>query len=221
MSANTGFVDCHVPSVAKPCSIWYKISGCWPPKTRPLLILHGGPGFTHDYLSSLEDLTSPPWNLSLIFFDQLGSGKSTHLPEKYLDRGFWTEQLFLDQVTAVIRHLNVQDDYNMLGHSWGGMLASSYAAKNPQGLKNLVLANTPVSGGHWLSVYKKYRDSMPKPHREILEMPRTLSTCSDDAYLSAMEEFNRRHFIQMRILPPDLLKSYEDMASDRTVTVST
>lgn len=35
MSANTGFVDFHVPSVAKPCSIWYKISGCWPPKNTP------------------------------------------------------------------------------------------------------------------------------------------------------------------------------------------
>lgn len=68
---------------------------------RPLLVLHGGPGCTHDYLVSLCDLVND--NRSVIHYDQLGNGRSTHMSEAPYD--FWTVDLFLRELENLISEL--------------------------------------------------------------------------------------------------------------------
>ncbi|KAJ7608498.1 proline-specific peptidase [Mycena polygramma] len=116
---------------------WYKVVGDLHGATsrRPLVALHGGPG-AH--------------SIPLVVYDQIGTGNSTHLPEKKGDTSFWTEQLFLDELDNLLTHLGTQDDYDLLGHSWGGMFGSRHAAGGPAGLKHLVLASTPASMNLWM-----------------------------------------------------------------------
>lgn len=221
MTPRQGYINLALDSVQSPCRLWYRIVGDWPANSRPILTLHGGPGFTHHYLLSTEDLANPPYNRTVIFFDQLGSGNSTHLPEKIGDYKFWTEGLFLRQVNSVLIYLGIETDYDLIGHSWGGMLASAHAAEGPVGLKHLVLANAPVSSNRWLAAYRRYREQMPEPYRKILKTTRTAKSSLDAEYLKAMDVFNKRHFISLDPLPSCVEQSYRALAEDRTVTLST
>lgn len=80
-------------------------------------------------------------------YDQLGCGRSTHLREKMGDESFWTIDLFLSELDNLLAHLKIEE-YDLLGQSWGGILANEHAAHQPKGLKKLILANTPASSKH-------------------------------------------------------------------------
>ena len=71
-------VEGHVPytpaTAGKPCQTWFKTVGNMQSGVRPLVIVHGGPGLSHDYLLSLMDLASAPHNIPLMFYDQIGNG---------------------------------------------------------------------------------------------------------------------------------------------------
>jgi pimeloyl-ACP methyl ester carboxylesterase len=78
-------------------------------------------------------------------YDQLGCGRSTHLPEKKGDVDFWTVKLFLRELDNLLSHLGIQNNYDLYGHSWGGNLASEHAVCQPEGLNKLIIANAPSS----------------------------------------------------------------------------
>lgn len=218
MERTEGYINFPCAAAGKPCQIWYMCLGDI--KTgRPLVVLHGGPGLCHDYLLSLTDLSREA--RPLVFWDQIGCGKSTHLPEKFCDYGFWTEQFFLDQITAVLAQLDIQNDYDLLGQSWGGMLAATHAAMQPAGLRRLVLASTPFSSKMWMDTYKRYRENMPDKLRALLMQTRTFSTPSTAEYDGALDEFYKRHFMNLDPLPAEILRSYADLNRDDTVWKST
>src|SRR5215217_7482976 len=80
---------------------WYRITGEVNRGRPALVVVHGGPGSTHDYLLSLAGLAgSDSTGWPVVHYDQLGNGGSTHLP----DRGprFWTVQLFLDELDNLL-----------------------------------------------------------------------------------------------------------------------
>lgn len=140
----TGTVDFDAKA-GKPVQTWYQVYGDLKSGVTPVVALHGGPGSTHHYLLPLIDLATLH-SIPVIFYDQIGNGNSTHLPEKSGDAaGFWTEQLFLDELDNLLRHLGIQDNYALLGQSWGGMLAARHASKQPKGLKRLVISESPAS----------------------------------------------------------------------------
>src|SRR6476661_9112597 len=96
-------VDAREGTVAFPfagdeAETWYRVSGELRPgdsaTPAPLVVLHGGPGATHDYLLSLTDLARD--GRAVVFYDQLGNGRSTHLPERGAD--FWTVELFVREL---------------------------------------------------------------------------------------------------------------------------
>lgn len=222
MLPREGFIEFKHRSVSHSCSIWYKISGPWPTaaSSRPLLTLHCGPGYTHDYMLPLEDLCKAPFHFTVIFFDQLGSRRSTPLPEKLLDHDFWTEQFFLDQVTTILRHLDIGDNYDLLGHSWGGMLATIHAARQPHGLNRLVIAHAPVDSKFWAEKYHDFRERMPEHYRAILNRPRTIDSPPDAEYSEAIQEFYKRHFIKLDPIPKELARSWEVLEADPTAALS-
>lgn len=78
-------------------------------------------------------------------YDQVGCGRSTHLPEKGGDENFWTVKLFLQELENLLSHLGIQDSYDLYGHSWGGNLGSEHAVLRPKGLNKLIIANSPAS----------------------------------------------------------------------------
>ena len=157
-----GSAPFHVPGADKPCATYYKVVGdIKSGTTRPLVVLHGGPGFAHDYLLPLADLAAPPYNVPVVFYDQFGGGRSTHLPEKNGDTGFWTEQLFEDEFFNLLTHLGIEE-YDVLGHSWGGMLGARIAVHHPRGLRRLVLSDTLAKMEAWAESGLKLLRKLPQ-----------------------------------------------------------
>ncbi|HEY7922749.1 MAG TPA: proline iminopeptidase-family hydrolase [Vicinamibacteria bacterium] len=120
-------------------NVWTKRFG-HNPRIR-LLLLHGGPGFTHEYLEALERPLGAE-GIEFIYYDQLGSAYS----DQPKDTSLWTTERFVDEVEQVREALGLtKDDFYLLGHSWGGILATEYALAHPQQLKGLVISNMMMS----------------------------------------------------------------------------
>ena len=98
----------------------------------PLLCLHGGPGFSHDYLEELGGLGD---RRRVYFYDQLGCGKS----DRPTDKSLWEVDRFVEEVATVREALGLER-LHLYGSSWGGMLAMQYVLDRKPELESLVLA---------------------------------------------------------------------------------
>ncbi|KAL8966425.1 MAG: hypothetical protein Q9183_003377, partial [Haloplaca sp. 2 TL-2023] len=192
------------------------VHGSLSSKTRPLVCVHGGPGIPHDYLLPLLDITHAH-SIPTIFYDQIGCGRSTHLPEKKHDTSFWTVDLFLAELDNLLKYLEIQDNYDLIGQSWGGMLGASHAVRQPAGLKNLVLANSPPDMGSWIKVGQRFRSQLPQEDQDILDKCEKEGKEESEEYEKAMMSFYERHVCRTVPWPEDLLKSFEYLKEDNTV----
>lgn len=105
-------------------------------KGEPLLVLHGGPGLFHDYLTPhFEKLAK---DYQIIFYDQRGCGR-TEFPQ---DTSSINIKNYVEDLDAIIAYLKI-DRVNLIGHSWGALLAINYTKKYPQNLHRLVLVSPP------------------------------------------------------------------------------
>lgn len=106
-----------------------------------LLLLHGGPGATHEYWECMESFL-PQEGVEFIYYDQLGSAYS----EQPQDTSLWSTPRFVEEVEQVRTALGLdQNNFYLLGHSWGGILAMEYALKYQQNLKGLIISNMMAS----------------------------------------------------------------------------
>jgi proline iminopeptidase len=147
-----GFVD------ARGVLIYYKIVG----RGAPLMIVHGGPGASHDYL--LPYLLPLARSHRLIFIDERGSGRS----EKLEDAGQYTVENMVEDVENVRRALGL-GKVSLLGHSYGGVLAQAYAFKYQQNLTHLILGGTFYSTTEMNKVLANEKHSMPPDALQKLE----------------------------------------------------
>src|SRR3954469_9080243 len=125
---------------------WYRVTGDLGCGLAPIVVVHGGPGSTPDYLLPLARLVEQ--GHPVVHYDQLGNGGSTHLRDRGAD--FWTVDLFLGELDNLLGHLDIAAGYHLLGQSWGGMLAAEHAVRRPTGLRSLVIANSPPSMELWV-----------------------------------------------------------------------
>lgn len=192
---------------------WYRITGTLDGDRPAVVVVHGGPGSTHDYLLSLCALAGDGW--PVVHYDQLGNGGSTRLP----DRGeeFWTVELFLDELDNLLRMLGVDDNYVLLGQSWGGMLAARHAADRPAGLRGLVIANAPASYVLWRQEMAVLRAALPAEVDARLRAHEAAGTTDTDDYFRAMRVFYDRHVCRVVPWPRDYLASFMETAGNPTV----
>jgi proline iminopeptidase len=116
-------------------NVWTKQFGN-NPRMR-LLLLHGGPGATHEYFECFESFL-PAEGIEFIYYDQLGSTYS----DQPKDPDLWEVARFVEEVEQVRRALGLnKDNFYLLGHSWGGILATEYALKYQDQLKGLIISN--------------------------------------------------------------------------------
>lgn len=194
---------------------WYRITGELEPGKRPLIVLHGGPGCTHDYLLRLTQLALPEWGgRAVIHYDQIGNGNSSHHPDK--PASFWNPQLFVDEFHNLIGHLGIPE-YDVLGQSWGGMLGAEIAVGRPAGLRQLVLADSPASIALWLAAANRLRAQLPAGVDDVLKRNEDAGTTDSPEYLEAMKVFYDRHVCRVVPNPPEVQASLTAMDTDPTV----
>jgi len=129
---------------------------------EPLILLHGGPGATHDYL--LPSLLPLARHNRLIFMDERGSGRS----QKLQDPSRYTVEAMADDVEAVRVALKL-GKVSVLGHSCGGVLAQAYALKYQAHLARLILCSTFHSTKAMNAVFRAMKDRMAPELREKLD----------------------------------------------------
>jgi proline-specific peptidase len=209
-------VDFHVPAAGKPCKTWYTIFGDLKSGKRPLVCLHGGPGVPHPYLLPMRYIASSH-GIPVVMYDQLGCGKSTHLKEKAGDGAFWTVDLFLSELDNLLRHLGIQDDYDLLGQSWGGMLGACHAIRQPKGLHKLVIADSPASMELWVQTAEKLRLQLPKEINEKLLQHEKDGTTESEEYEETMKFYYDKHVCRVKPTPVELARSEAFLKEDNTV----
>jgi proline iminopeptidase len=133
--------------------VWTKRIGNNP--RLKMLLLHGGPGATHEYLESCDSFL-PAAGVEYYYYDQLGSFYSDQ-PD---DPSLWEIDRFVDEVEQVRRALGLtRDDFVLYGQSWGGILALEYALAYQQHLKGLVISNMMAS----IPAYNRYAEEVIMP----------------------------------------------------------
>ncbi len=140
-----GFIDVQGGKV------WYEIAGSG--LATPLILLHGGPGATSRNLEPLRRLAD---ERPVVFYDQLGCGKS----ERPDDKSLWNVKRFVQELQQVRDALGL-DEVHIFGHSWGTMLAVEYMLDKPEGVKSLILASPALSVPKWLEDTNRLKTELP------------------------------------------------------------
>ena len=114
---------------------WYRVTGELGAGRPAVVVVHGGPGSTHDYLLPLARLAEDGW--PVVHYDQLGNGGSTHLPDSAPD--FWTVDLFLAELGNLVEELGIADDDPRVNPNGGAI-----AIGHPLGASGARLALTAL-----------------------------------------------------------------------------
>ncbi|HPF70601.1 MAG TPA: proline iminopeptidase-family hydrolase [Candidatus Krumholzibacteria bacterium] len=162
------------------------------------MILHGGPGMTHEYLEAVDSFF-PGAGIEYYHYDQLGS----YLSDQPDDPDLWEIPRFVDEVEQVRVALGLDSsNFYLYGQSWGGILAIEYALKHQQNLKGLVISNMMSS----IPAYNRYAEEVIEPQMdqaalaEIKRMEAENAT-DDPRYMELLTEQHYVHHILR--MPPD------------------
>jgi L-proline amide hydrolase len=192
---------------------WFRVTGDLNSGKVPLIVAHGGPGCTHDYVARYADLAEG--GRPVIHYDQIGNGRSTHLRDA--PTNFWCVELFLEELATLVAHLGIEGRYNLLGQSWGGMLAAEHGVLEPVGLNALVIANSPSGMPIWISETKRLRIALPEAVQAALAQHEATGDYDHPEYKAAVEVFYRRHVCRLDIWPDEVERTFAAIEDDPTV----
>tara|TARA_B110000008_G_C16969000_1_gene563164 strand:- start:2737 stop:3750 length:1014 start_codon:yes stop_codon:yes gene_type:complete len=191
LSGGVRIVEIQTPSGK--FNVWTKRIGNNP--TKKVLLLHGGPGANHEYFQA-ADSYFPKESIEYYYYDQLGSSFS----DKPKDNSLWTIERFVDEVEQVRLGLGLnENNFIILGHSWGGILGIEYALKYQDKMKALIISNMVPS----IPDYIKYANEVlaPKLDPIVLKKIREYESAEDytnTEYLSLIEEYYYpKHVLRM------------------------
>jgi L-proline amide hydrolase len=194
---------------------WYRVVGDLDPDAlrAPVVICHGGPGATHDYVEPIAELSR--FDRACVMYDQLGNGRSDHLPDA--DPAFWTAQLFKDELAALVEHLGIAGRYHLIGQSWGGMLAMDHALDHPPGLVSVVAADAPADADAFARGAVSLLDTLEPETKATILRHEEAGTTDDPEYQTAVLEFYRRYVCRLDPWPDELVRTFDAIESDPTV----
>jgi proline-specific peptidase len=171
----------------------------------PLVVLHGGAGLVHDYLVPFSDLTANA-SIPIILYDQLGNGHSTHLRDKH--PSFWSIELFMDELANLLAHLEVENKFDLVGHSWGGVLAAEFEVqRQPSGLRHLILTNSLAAKELWDEAAVQLAKTMPEPVVQGL----SAGIQNPTQYYPALLAFNAVHGCTVKPLPEEYVYTLDQV----------
>jgi proline iminopeptidase len=181
--------------------VWYQIMGDG--NGVPLLVLHGGPGYPHDYLEPLGSLSD---ERQVIFYDQLGCGKSDW-PD---DPSLWQTERFVEELHQVRQALGLWQ-VHLFGHSWGTILAADYLFMQPTGLQSVIFASPALSMPRWINDGIQYRTKLPKNVQAILKQHEANKTTASQEYQRATQIYDRYFVCRLYPMPEPLIRASQGM----------
>jgi len=163
--------------------VWTKRFGNNP--TIKILLLHGGPAMTHEYMECFETFFQRQ-GFEFYEYDQLGS----YYSDQPRDSSLWTTGRFVEEVEQVRQAIGADStNFYVLGNSWGGILAMEYALKYQRHLKGLVVANMVASAPE----YGRYAE-------EVLARQMKPEVLSEIKAIEAKKDFNNPRYMEL-LLP--------------------
>lgn len=180
-----------------------------PEADRILIMIHGGPGLSHRYLLGLEQLVGQ--ELMVVSYDQRSSGRSTpptahEDPEQARNFDLLTYSQDLEAVRSAVAG---QKQVDLLGHSWGGLVALHYATLYPQHVHSLLLiGNIPPTWSGFQAGLVRFQQRLQTLQRQGL-IPLVLPTdrweqikcmfpvyMGDPTYPLPIDQFEYSHIIE-------------------------
>lgn len=177
--------------------VWYRVVGGG--EGTPLLVLHGGPGVPHDYLEPLAALAD---ERPVIFYDQLGCGKS----DRPGDASLWRIERFVEEVGLVRRALGLER-IHLLDHSWGGWLAAEYMMTKPIGVVSLIMASSNFSLPRYQAAAKRAIAALPPEVQTVIQQHEAASTTDSEAYRQAVEKATQHYLCLLQPYPEPLQRA--------------
>ncbi|MCF8256698.1 MAG: proline iminopeptidase-family hydrolase [Flavobacteriales bacterium] len=183
--------------------VWTKRHGNSPMK---VLILHGGPAGTHEYLESFQSFF-PQANIEFYEYDQLGSYRS----DQPTDMGLYTIERFVEEVEQVRVALGLDStNFFLLGHSWGGILALEYALKYQHNMKGLIVSNMTADFHKYAAYNNKLREELRPSLVDTLKAFEDKGLYTDPLYLGLVEkEFYAKHICRIYPFPEPVARSFK------------
>ncbi|HKC46115.1 MAG TPA: proline iminopeptidase-family hydrolase [Gemmatimonadales bacterium] len=159
--------------------IWYKVSGT--AGRTPLVLLHGGPGFSSFYLKAFEDLGD---ERIVVRYDQLGGGKS----DTTSDTTLFTIAHFVRELDSLRSHLGIQK-WHVLGHSWGTILALEYYQAHPDRVASLTFGSPVFDIPAYERRARELLATISKPSQQAVRVAEATNAYDAPAYQNAINEF--------------------------------
>ena len=187
---------------------YYRIVGKCEGNKKPIILLHGGPGSTHNYFEVLDALAST--NRQVIMYDQIGCGNSYVEGEKEL----WKPETWDHELMALREYLHL-DKVHLLGQSWGGMLIIEYLCNyHTEGIQSVILSSTLSSASLWAKEQHRMIRFMSKEDQEAIYKAEATNNYSDEAYLKANEHYMVRHCSSVDENSPECIKREKRSGSE-------
>jgi proline iminopeptidase len=181
--------------------VWYRRVSGENPNAIPLLVLHGGPGFSSLPLHRLDKLAI---GRDVIYYDQLGAGFSKGPSDPEL----WKLERFVEELGQVRSSLGL-DEVHILGHSWGTTLLASYLLTKPNGVKSAIFSSPCLSAPRWAADASRLLNQLPKEAQEIIARCEAEGTTDSEEYKMAMKEFSKRFICRIEIDQQERAKTSE------------
>ena len=165
---------------------WYRSVAGPGAKGTPLLLLHGGPGSTHNYFELLDPLAE---DRQVVSYDQLGCGNSWMEGRPEL----WRMETWVEELVALRKALGLREVV-LLGQSWGGMLALEYVCNHPHaGVRGLVLSSTLPSSRLWGLEQARMIRQLPKTEQDAIAWATAHNDYSRPEYRQAEDNYMHLH----------------------------
>lgn len=166
---------------------YYRIVGENKNEHKPILLLHGGPGSTHNYFEVLDRLSEQ--GRQVISYDQIGCGNSFVEGHPEL----WNSKTWMDELISIREYLHL-DNVHILGQSWGGMLLIEYMIKEkPKGICSAILSSTLPENQLWCKEQHRMIKFMSKHDQEAIAAAEASGDYNNEDYQKANDRYMQLH----------------------------
>ncbi len=172
-----------------------------------ILLLHGGPGCTHEYFECFKS-RFPEDQFQIIFYDQLGS----YFSDQPNDPELWTLDRFVEEVEQIRAALHL-DNFFLLGHSWGGLLAMEYSLKYQHHLKGLIISNMTASVPDYIEHFNHLRRQLSQESQDILAKYEERGEFTHPDYEKVLyEELYAKHLCRLSPWPDPVVRTFAHLS---------